>query len=266
MREVVRRTLRNGDLRDHLRNYWLHWPLRAADMLMPLSEHEAEIMRMMGLPQPHVVVHQWVDVESIWATPPADVAPDHSREQRLLFIGQLTPRKGYDLAVRALPQVVAQYPNARLQIVSGLNHADRTAMEQMARELGVEDHVTFLARVDDAELVNLFRSATVYVTPTRYEGFGLTLLEAMAAGCPIVTSDIPVVREIIEHGWNGWLTPYNDPEGLAHGIVRLLGDAPLRQALVAGGTAALRERFDEKQQVARIEAVFEEAIALHANE
>jgi glycogen(starch) synthase len=263
MREVARRTLRNGDLRDHLRNYWLHWPLRAADMLMPLSEHEGEIMRMMGLPQPQVVVHQWVDVESIRATLPADGPPNHDREQRLLFIGQLTPRKGYDLVVHALPHVVVQFPNARLQIVSGLNHADRAAMEQMARELGVEEHVTFLGRVDDSELVNLFRNATVYVTPTRYEGFGLTLLEAMAAGCPIVTSDIPVVREIIEHGRNGWLTPYNDSEGLAQGIVRLLGDAPLRQTLVAGGMAALRERFDEKQQVARIEAVFEEAVALH---
>ncbi len=68
--EVMRRTLRNGRLRDHLRNYWLHWPLRAADVLMPLSQHEADIMRAMGLSQPQAVVHQWVDVEAIRATPP----------------------------------------------------------------------------------------------------------------------------------------------------------------------------------------------------
>ncbi len=192
-----------------------------------------------------------------------DVATDHEREQRLLFIGQLTPRKGYDLVVRALPQVVARYPNARLQIVSGLNHADRAAMEAMAGELGVEAFVTFLGRVDDAALVNLFRNATVYVTPTRYEGFGLTLLEAMAAPCPIVTSDIPVVRDIIEHGRNGWLTAYDDPGALAQGIIRLLDDAPLRQSLVAGGREVLAERFNEQTQVARIEAVFRQAIALH---
>ncbi len=110
--------------------------------------------------------------------------PDHDREQRLLFIGQLTPRKGYDLVVRALPQVVARYPNARLQIVSGLNHADRAAMEAMARELGMEAYVTFLGRVDDAALVNLFRNATVYVTPTRYEGFGLTLARSDGGPMP----------------------------------------------------------------------------------
>lgn len=265
MREVIRRTLRNADLRDHLRNYWLHWPLWAADMLMPLSEHEAEVMRKMGLRQPQIVVHQWVDTEAIRATPRHARPADLTQGQRLLFIGQLTPRKGYDLVVRALPQVVAQYPNARLQIVSGLNHADRLAMETMARDLGVDGYVDFLGRVDDAELVNLFRNATVYVTPTRYEGFGLTLLEAMAAECPIVTSDIPVVRDIVEHGRNGWLTPYDDPNGLAQGIIRLLGDAPLREALVAGGIVALEERFNEKRQVARIEAVFEKAIQIHRN-
>jgi glycogen synthase len=262
MREVVRRTLRDGRARDHLRNYWLHWPLRAADMLMPLSAHEAEIMRAMGLPQPQTVVHQWVDVAAIRATPPA--SPRHEAGQRLLFIGQLTPRKGYDLVVRALPQVVARYPDVYLDIVSGLNPADRAAMERMARDLSVERHVAFLGRVDDAALVNLFRNAALYVTPTRYEGFGLTLLEAMAAGCPIITTDIPVVREIVEHGRNGWLTPYDDPDALAAGIIRLLGDAPLRAALVAGGTAALDHHFDEATQVAKIETVFKEAIALHA--
>ncbi len=258
IREVARRTARDGRLRDHLRNYWLHWPLRAADMLMPLSRHEAGVMRAMHLTQEQVVVPQWVDVEAIRAMPRETTVPN--ARPLLLFIGQLTPRKGYDLIVRALPRVLQQYPATRLQIVSGLNPADRAAMETMARDLGVVEHVDFLGRVDDARLVNLYRSADLYVTPTRYEGFGLTLLEAMAVGCPIVATDIPVVDEIIRHGENGYLVPYDDPAGLAAGIVHLLDDPALRLRLVAGGERTLREQFDEELLVARIEQVFGELV------
>ena len=263
-RDVLRRTARDGRLRDHLRNYWLHWPLRSADALLPCSEHEAAIMRAMGLRQPLKVVPLWIDVSAIHATPDEHVddhpspITHHRSGPTLLFIGQLTPRKGYDLLVRALPAVLERHPTTHVQIVSGLNPADRAAMEAMARELDVLDHIEFLGRVADARLVNLFRAAELYVTPTRYEGFGLTLLEAMAARAPIVTSDIPVVNEIVRHAENGWLVPYNNPAELAQAIVHLLDNPQLRRKLVEGGERTLRERFDEATLVQEIETVYEQ--------
>jgi glycosyltransferase involved in cell wall biosynthesis len=259
LRTVARRALRDTYLRDHTRNYWLHWPLKAADLLLPCSEHEAMIMRSMGLAQPIAVVPLWIDTASIRATPRSEPNEPAGRP-RLLFIGQLTPRKGYDLLVRALPAVLRAHPTAVLGIVSGLNPADRAAMEQMAADLGVAHAVTFLGRVADEHLVNLFRSADLYVTPTRYEGFGLTLLEAMAAGCPVITSAIPVVDEIVEHGVNGWLVRYGDPAALADGIIHLLANPELREGLVRGGERVLRERFDETMLIERIEAAYEQAI------
>lgn len=260
-RAVARRTARDGRLRDHLRNYWLHQPLAAADVLLPCSQHEADVLRAMGLRQPMRVVPLWIDTDAIRSVPAGPASERAERPPILLFIGQLTPRKGYDLVIQALPAVLARYPSARLQIVSGLNPADRTTMRSMAEALGVAAQVDFLGRVPDAELVNLFRSADLYVTPTRYEGFGLTLLEAMAAGCPIVASDIPVVNEIVRHGENGWLTPYDDAGALAESIVRLLDDPALRRRLVVGGERTLRERFDERTLVTEIEAVYDEACA-----
>ena len=257
VRDVLRRTIRDGRLRDHLRNYWLHWPLRAADALLPCSEHEAGIMRAMGLRQPLKVVPLWIDVPAIRATPHDETA-EHESRITLLFIGQLTPRKGYDLLVRALPAVLERHPSTQVQIVSGLNPADRAAMEAMARELDVGEQVEFLGRVEDARLVGLFRAADLYITPTRYEGFGLTLLEAMAAGAPIVTSDIPVVNEIVQHGENGWLVHYNDSAALAQAIIHLLDNPDLRRTLVQGGERTLRERFDEATLVREIETVYEQ--------
>ncbi len=264
--DILRRTLCDGRLRDHLRNYWLHWPLRQAQALLPCSEHEATIMRAMGLRQSMTVLPLWIETTAM-QTLPASPAPDRDATERpptLLFIGQLTPRKGYDLLVRALPQVVERYPTAIVQIVSGLNTADREAMEAMAGEAGVAERIEFLGRVDDARLVELFRDADMYVTPTRYEGFGLTLLEAMAAGCPVVSTAIPVVDEIIEHGQNGWLTPYNDPDGLAQGILRLLDDPALRRRLATAGARTVKEQFDGSKIVRQFEQVYEQVVAGHA--
>lgn len=260
LQTVARRTLRDGYLRDHTRNYWLHWPLKVADLLLPCSEHEATIMRAMGLTQTMAVVPLWIDTAAMRATPASEVIEPAGRP-RLLFIGQLTPRKGYDLLVRALPAVLQAHPTTVLGIVSGLNPADRAAMEQMAADLGVAQAVHFLGRVADEQLINLFRTSDLYVTPTRYEGFGLTLLEAMAGGCPVITSTIPVVDEIVEHGVNGWLVRYDDPAALADGIIRLLDEPDLRSGLVRGGERVLRERFDEAALIERIETAYGQAIA-----
>lgn len=257
VREIVRRSLRDGRVRDHLRNFWLHQPLKAATYLLPCSEHEAAVLRTMGLRQPQTVVPLWINPEPI-PEQPQDPPLAHPA---LLFIGQLTPRKGYDLVVQALQEVVRQHPTATLQIVSGLNEADRATMEALAAEVGVADHLVFRGRVEDAELVNLFRECDVYVTPTRYEGFGLTLLEAMAAPCAIVTSAIPVVNEIVEHGVNGWLVAPNDPQALAEGILRLLSDPQLRARLRAGGAETLAQRFSPAALIVEVEAVYRAAIA-----
>ncbi len=261
--DVLRRSRRDGRIRDHLRNYWLHWPLAVADALMPISQHEADCLRRMGLTQPLTVVPQWLDFAAIEATP--QQPPDLPRPA-LLFIGQLSPRKGYDLLLRALPTVLARYPTATVLMVSGLNQEDRAKLDQMARELGVAERIRVLGRVEDADLVNLYRAADVYVTPTRYEGFGLTLLEAMSAGCPLLTTDIPVVNETVQHGVNGWLVRYNDPDDLAREILTLLGDAALRQRLVAGGRETIATRFREETLIARVEDVFYAALRNKAPE
>jgi glycosyltransferase involved in cell wall biosynthesis len=257
MREVLRRSRRDGRLRDHLRNYWLHWPLKAASALLPCSDYEAGVMRAMGLTQPLTMVPLWLDFGAIRAVAPA---PAELARPALLFIGQLTPRKGYDLLLQALPAVVARYPGATVQYVSGLNLEDQAKLQTLARELGVAARINLRGRVADADLVNLYRAADVYITPTRYEGFGLTLLEAMTAGCPLVATDIPVVNEIVQHGHNGWLTRYDDPADLARGILTLLDDAALRRRLVDGGRATIATTYREEALVAQIEDVFYAAI------
>jgi glycosyltransferase involved in cell wall biosynthesis len=211
----------------------------------------------MGLYQQQRVIPLWLDFDAIARTPQQ---PIDLQRPALLFIGQLTPRKGYDLLLQALPIVAKRYPTVLVQYVSGLNLQDQTQLLNMARELGIEQNIHLRGRVDDTELVNLYRAADVYVTPTRYEGFGLTLLEAMASGCPLVSTDIPVVNEIVQHGENGWLTRYNDAQDLAQGILALLDNADLRHKLIAGGRETIARRYREDVLAGQLETAFRNAI------
>lgn len=258
-RALLKRLLtdpRPRQMRAALRNYRLHWPLQAARALVPCSDFEAALMRRFGMQQQQVMVPLWIDVPFIRATPRCPPAYDMPRPW-LLFVGQITPRKGYDLAVRALPAIIARYPQASLLVVSGINQAQRAHLFDLARQVGVEQHIHVLGYLPDETLINLYRVSDVLLFPTRYEGFGLPLLEAMAAECPLIASDIPVVREIVRDGMNGLLVPYNDAAALARAVILLLGQPALRQRLVAGGQAVLDQHYQESRLVGQIEHLYE---------
>lgn len=258
--QMLKQVWREYRPRDALRNYRLHWPLYAATALAPCSEFEANVMRQFGLMQPIVVVPLWLDPVAISAMPTVGTSvplPDLPRPW-LLFVGQLTPRKGYDLAIRALAEVVTVFPSASLLIVSGINQAQREQVLALATTLGVAHHVHILGYLPDETLHALYRTSDVFLFPTRYEGFGLPLLEAMAAGCPLVASDIPVIDEIVYHEYNGLLFPYGDSRALGQSILRLLQDQALRERLRAGGMATIRERYQEETLVTRLLTLYDQ--------
>lgn len=241
--------------RDLIRNYRFHWPLRAAGHLVPCSRFEGEEMRRMGLTQPLSVVPQWIDAAAMTAEPEARPSVAASRPW-ILFVGQLSPRKGYDIAVAAMPAVLRAQPTASLLFVSGINTADRQRLEALADTLGIRGHVHVLGRLEDNALANLFRSCDAYVTPTRYEGFGLTLLEAMALGAPVVCTDVPAANEIARDGENALVVPSEDPQRLAEALLRLLGDDALRGRLRDAGRRTVDEDFDGRRLVVQLEAAY----------
>ena len=174
-------------------------------------------------------------------------------------MGQLKYRKGFDLLAHAMPLVRERYPTASFVYV-GHSPRQQAALEEIARENGTTDALHLLGRPDPAELQRLYRAADALVFPSRYEGFGLPPLEAMAAGCPVITTDVPVVNESVRDGENGLLAPYNDPAGLAACILRLLDDHALRDRLVAGGYTTLTERFNGEVLVEQVIALYRELI------
>ena len=203
--------------------------------------------------RPITVVPQWLDMDFMHGPAP-DLAPPLTRPI-IPYIGQLMVRKCYDMVIEAMPTVVARFPQASFVFVTH-NPEQRANLQRMADERGMAANLHFLGMISEEEKLALLRASDMLPFPSRYEGFGLPLLEGMAAGTPVISTDIPVVNEIIEHGKNGLLIPYDDSAALARAILAVLDDAELRARLVAGGRETLATRFVPEQLVAQMVGVY----------
>ncbi|MCX6842835.1 MAG: glycosyltransferase family 4 protein [candidate division WOR-3 bacterium] len=158
----------------------------------------------------------------------------------ILFLGRLDARKGVEVLLRALPEVLRSVPNTRLT-VAGRGPMERTA-RQLADRLGVAASVDFLGAVPQNDMPRLYADCDVYSAPgLGGETLGIVLLEAMASGAPVVASRIPGYDETIQDGVNGILTPPADPQTLSASLIKVLLDRSLRERLSAAGLARARE-------------------------
>jgi glycosyltransferase involved in cell wall biosynthesis len=258
--QLARRLIRERRPRRTARNYLIHAPLRWADRLIAISNHERETLIAMGLPARKIAtIPLWIDVAHAATLPqePADLGLPHPI---LLYVGQLKFRKGFDLLAQAMPRVRERYPTASFVFV-GHSPRQQADLEAIARQNGTTEALHLLGRPDPAELQRLYRAADALVFPSRYEGFGLPPLEAMAAGCPVITTDVPVVNESVDDGVNGLLAPPNDPAALAATILRLLDDPALRERLIVGGHRILAERFNGDILAERVIKLYEGVVS-----
>jgi len=160
----------------------------------------------------------------------------------ILYLGRLVERKRAIDLVAAMPEVLRRRPRARLLIV-GRRTPNAARATALARQLGVERQVSLVDHVAYAEVPAFYRMAAVYALPSAYEGFPFTVLEAMAAGTPVVATAIPGVDEQVVHGENGLLYPVGDVAALAERLVDTLSDRPAALARVERARRMVAERY-----------------------
>jgi phosphatidyl-myo-inositol alpha-mannosyltransferase len=171
----------------------------------------------------------------------------------LLFVGRHEPRKGLLDLLKAQRFLRKTGYGTRLLIV-GTGPQEREARRYVATR-GLQG-VVFLGRVSDAEKAQLYRTADVFVSPaTGGESFGIVLLEAMAAGTPIVCSDIHGYKGVVRRGREGLLVPPRDPKALAQAIARLLDDKGLARQMGEAGQVRAAD-FSWPRVTARVEAYY----------
>ena len=194
--------------------------------------------QMEALGSDAVQIPNGVDVESFASAVPLPGYPRPGRT--VLFLGRFDePRKGMAVLLGALPAVVARFPDLEVLIVG---RGDEDELREDAGECA--GHLRFLGQVDDAEKASALRSADVYCAPnTGGESCGIVLVEAMAAGVPVVASDLDAFRRVLADGKAGRLVPVEDSAAMAEALIAVLEDPKLRARYAKAASAAV-QRYD----------------------
>lgn len=233
---------------------WIHgverWMVHRADRVITCSHYmQGHVADIFDIEEARVTVIP-NGIDPLDLQPVDDLATLRANfaapgERLVLLVGRLVYEKGFQLALEALAPIIensdAPAPVRFLVAGSGTHEAE---LREQARQLGLDQHGTFLGWIGDDVLHSLYRIADLCVIPSLYEPFGLVALEAMASGCPCIVADTGGLREVVPPGervglrFNG-----GDAEHLGVMIDRLLTDAPLRDRLVTEASEHVL-RFD----------------------
>jgi glycosyltransferase involved in cell wall biosynthesis len=215
--------------------------LRRADLVVAVSRHLGETAERLGVPRECIFVSYnlsppasaGAQVEPSDATERVDVASDTFL---LLVVARLVNWKGVDTVISALAELP---PRFRLIVVG--EGPMETQLKGLTARLGLGDRVTFVGRVDNRTVCQHMKVADLLVLNSVYEGLSHVLLEAMTTGLPILASDVPGNRELVEHGDNGILFAANDGTALRYWIESLSGSPDRLQQMRRRGRERARE-------------------------
>jgi glycosyltransferase involved in cell wall biosynthesis len=241
----------------HHRYRWQYKQLfTAATSLICVSEFVRDCLLSQGFPKEKLVVHQiGVDIERFAPEPAC------KRSKAVLCVARLIPLKGIDHLISAMRVVQASHPSAALWIVG------EGPMHESLQEAASGLNIHFLGRLSQSDVSALMRRARVCCLPSvaqpsgQTEGFGIVLIEAQAAGVPVVAFDHGGPREALRDGETGFLAPFGDDAALAERIERLLSDDSLWAMMSNNAVQFARTKFDLHRQTAKLEKLYDAAIA-----
>jgi glycosyltransferase involved in cell wall biosynthesis len=235
-----------------------------AERVITVSEFsKREIAEHLGIPSNRIrVVHEGVDAEFDSmverATLTRELGCDDLFDSPFVFVlGSGDPRKNTLGVIRAYASIYRDLPEKEKLVIAGLRDWRSSRAYKLAREMGIETKVRFASYVSEATLVWLYRNARCFVYPSKYEGFGFPVLEAMACGTPVITSNCTSIPEIA--GDAAILVDPRSSESISGALVRLLQDEVLRSELIRKG----RERvlnFGWENTVQNTLAVYESVL------
>ena len=190
------------------------------------------------------VIHNGVDMERF----NPDEHPTPEREGAdILFVGGLEARKGLEHLFLAVEKLMSQHPNTRLTVLgrsgltSGKNYDEKRLFSILAKRLGIGRNVRFLEQVTDEQLPSLYALCDIFVLPSRMEGWGLAIMEAMAMMKPVVATRVGGIPELVQHGRTGYLVDAGDVLGLSEAIAGLVEDPSLREKMGREGRESVNE-------------------------
>jgi glycosyltransferase involved in cell wall biosynthesis len=231
----------------------LHLLLSAADaVVMPSRAFLQDVVRTFPKAAGKALfIHNGIDLRELLG---AEEGPAASHGHYLLCIATHDSKKAVDVLLRAFVTIGQTARTLRLVLVG--DGPLREELEQLTRNLGLQDRVTFLGWRGRREVIRLLRDCDLFVLPSRSEPFGIVVAEALASQKAVVASAVGGIPEIIEDGISGVLVTPDDPIALAAAVLTLLDDDARRDALGRAGHKRIVERFSHEATGSRYEDLF----------
>ena len=198
------------------------------------------------------VIPNGIDIDHFERAGPADLPPG----RKLLFVGRLERRKGLPVALRAFADLATKLPDLTMLVIG--EGPDREAVDELPDDL--RGRVSMLGYLHGEALPTYHAAADVFIaSATGQESFGIVLIEAMAAGLPVVASDIPGYREVVRAGVEGLLVPPGDPGALSESLLTILQNPALAMRFASAGRKRARV-FSWESVIGKLEAAYDEAL------
>lgn len=172
-------------------------------------------------------------------------------DKKPIIIGticRLERQKGISYLLLAMKIILAKFPDLQLEIVGDGTLSGE--LKDFSRKLGISNSVKFFGKF--ADVIPFYKKMNVFVLPSLYEGFGIVLLEAMAAGVPIVATNVDGIKEVVVDGVSGILVPPKNPEAIASAVTKIIESHHLARNLVDEGLKRCK-LFDIKEHVTKID-------------
>lgn len=209
-----------------------------------------------------------IDLNDFASTPAlrqraAEIRAEYGGKPLLLFVGRLRHYKGLNVLIDAMRLIETTHEVDAHLLVAGAGMMEAEWRNQVTT-LGLDGRITFLGDVTDAQKLELLHAADLFVLPSnnRAEAFGIVLIEAMAAGLPVISTELGTGTSFVnQHEVTGLVVPPNDPSALATAIHRIIGNAPLRAQLAAAALARAQSEFNVGTMAAAMLDLYENVLA-----
>lgn len=225
----------------------VRWALRKSDLAACVSQYSLEHAERMGAKNT-VLIPNGIRLEKF------KLHTGKRNAFEIVSTSTLIPRNGMDTLIEALPEIVKKHPQTRVKI------AGEGPMENDLRNrikvLNLEKHVEFLGTLKHEEIPNFVEQAHVFVRPSRHEGFGVSFIEAMALGTPVITCPVGGIPDFITDGETGFLVPPSDPHALANAVHFVFEHADAVKEVTTKARQLVENRYDWKKIVDAVEAAY----------
>lgn len=241
---------------------WGYKILKDASRVLALSPVEVEQYKSMGVNEDKIsIIPNGIDISEIDSVPEKGEFRKkyglNSEQKIILYLGRIHKIKGLDLLANAFVDISKTLKNTIL-VITGPDGGYLSTLMNLVDNLGINDKVLFTGPLHDRDKFDAYADADVYVLPSIYEAFPVTVLEAFACGTPVVVTDRCGIADIIDNK-AGLVVPYNE-NSLSEALLRILTDEDMRTRFGETGRALVREKYSWSRIIEQMENLYEEVV------